>query len=326
MSYGFRLFTFKVHEGMKRSPTPFEFCGADGKTHYLDIAQGLLTALRDRRLSGEPPRDGDDPGMAPGAGDVALRVHEITRVENTLRLSVYSGRHGNFPIAMGEAADEDIDIADRAASRPYRIVLTLPRQGEIGILGAELISRSSPISPVQKWLRWTSRAEAQDGARWWRPAINALSDGGRLADLLEQGQIEDLVVVRHSTTSARTRQREAFRVTSRLSREPSVLKSMVKKWEPVEGRVERATKKQAAKDIASLISDEIDDLEFEDGWIVVKDPGGGTKKVSPDRMSEIFTYKQTPDGLRLDDDAFYARIRDTARPLQDPSGIQLDWP
>lgn len=168
-SYGYRLFTFQVFRGFKR--TPLDLADCKGQP-YQEIAESLLKILSVGTAVGDPTDDGQAEVEDEGAfGKLALRVEDVRTVDNTIRATVWAGKFGSHVMAIGDASGSDTDIKDKAASNLFRVILTFPEEGDIGILAVESIGRSCPVAPLIRWMTKKSRDEATQGNNegvWWR--------------------------------------------------------------------------------------------------------------------------------------------------------------
>ncbi|SCL61786.1 hypothetical protein GA0070606_3504 [Micromonospora citrea] len=347
-NYGYRLYTFQIANGDKRKAVNFKDCSGE---HYVDVAQRLLKSLSQQTMIGDAPLNSTDVlGVVndQSQGDVqryvdepAFRVEEVRVVDRTIRATVLSGKFGSHEKALSAAgAEQDADIRDKAASKRFRLVLALPDDGFTGILAVEDISRSQPVSAITRWLRWSSRGEAvasstpDKEAPWWRPIVHPLADEARLIQMISEGNANKLELVKLSITSARTRQQERFRVSAPVVDEgmAAQIAQIVKGWirrtsvAETSGEVsDWTTDEEAAKQLAAVVGPEIANLDVDDGWVVLSDADEKTKKVSPTRMSEVFTYAQ-PRGDRSDTPTFYALVKQTAQRLQAAANLTIDWP
>lgn len=343
-SYGFRLFTVEIFKGRKQRPVNFNDCAGE---HFAEVVVRLLKSLGTETKVGSPALDAPDliaatPDATPESNQLvdqlAFRVaDDVTVVDRTVRGAVWTGRFGSHQRALGAGdASQDTDIRNKAASREFRFILALPEDGVMGILAIEDISRSCPVTPMTRWLSWRSQTEAQENGGqerpWWRFRVQPLTDEEHLERLIKQGRVEKLELVKHSVTPARTRESERFRMVAPLveagmiSEVAVIIREWVRPAKEVAGSPDsQPTDGEAARQLAAVVGPKIVELGFDDGWVVVQDTSERTKKISPSRMSEIFTYEQSRDG-RLDGPAFYAEVRKTALRLQRAHNLIIEWP
>jgi hypothetical protein len=349
-TYGYQLFTVEIFRGRKRAPMNFKSC--DGE-HYLAVVYRLLKALTIGPWVGDPHPDADDAvesvkdeseALDKGYRDKPVfRVEEVSKTGNTVRGTVWSGRVGSHEMALSaEDASEDTDISDKAASRRFRFVLALPSDGAVGILAVEVISRSSAAKPLVRWLQWKSQEEAKAGSRigsntadrprsWWRLRVSRLTDEEHLAEMIKNGRAQKLELVKYSVTPARTRKQEELHITAPLldgSKVSQVLK-LVRTWSSrpeLDETPDTTTDREAAKQLAGIVGPEIARIDLDDGWVILQDDEEKTKRISPSRVSEIFTYTQSTDGRRVDTPTFYHEVRGRAVRLQQAHNLMIDWP
>ncbi|GGS52016.1 hypothetical protein [Streptomyces cinerochromogenes] len=332
-SYGYRLFTFQVFRGSKRTPLDLADCKGEP---YQEIAESLLKILSVGTAVGDPTDDGQAEVEAEGTfGKPALRVEEVRTVENTIRATVWAGKFGSHEKAIGDAAGSDTDIKDKAASNLFRVIFTFPEEGDIGILAVESIGRSCPVAPLIRWMTKKSRDEATQGNNegvWWRISASPLADEDRLAEMIREGQAQTLVLVRHAITASRTRTVKDVEITAslavsgRLEKTVQVVQGWYRRNKQAEGIEEAGvTNEQGARQLAAIVGPQIADMDLDDGWVQIEDPDGQVKRVKPTQMTDVFTYRLSEDHPPVTP-RFYAAVRETALGIQPAAKVGIDWP
>ncbi|MEU6393310.1 hypothetical protein [Streptomyces sp. NPDC046939] len=335
-SFGYRLFTFSVFRGNKRTPVNLKDCEGE---HYKDVAVRLLKSLS-VPVVGDPPVKPDEP-LATETGEVrgkpALRVEDIEVVDNTIRAKIWVGRIGSHEKAMSHDGTGDFDIKDRAAINGFRVIFAFPEDGTQGILAVESISRSCPVSSLLKWLRFKSQEESykknlgsDTTSLWWKPKVHGLADEARLAEMIEAGAAQRLVLVKKAVTSSRVRGEREFEIRAPLVNQGKIKRvaSLVKGWADQAKDADEAnatTNAQAARQLAAIVSPEIEDLDLDDGWVELTDPDDQVKRVNPSTFTDVFTYKLSDDEPVVTP-RFYAEVRGTALGLQTAAKLAIEWP
>lgn len=281
------------------------------------------------------------------------------------------GEDAGEPEFLPPLASEDIDLKGRAPARRFRFVLNLPAEGTLGALFVEDISRSCPVDLIVGWLRRRAKdaadatlaevsedatsAERRKAAAWWRLMATAAIDDQHFNEMLEQGHLNKVELVRHSIASDGTRGAEDLRLTAprpEALTPADDLVQLAKDWYQVykerrnkvidgqpakrlskderkavkaqELEVKNQTDQEAAQEMAALLGNPVVDLSFDDGWLVLQD-GDRTKRISPSRISELFTYEidreRRPSNLD-----FYKAGRFRAQRLANPLKLHLEWP
>lgn len=353
-SFGYRLFTFRIAAGATgRKEINFKECSGE---HYLDVVIRAMKALTQDTMISEPPTKPGEQAITAGAAalaagvnyadEPAFRVEDFQVVENTIRATIMSGKFGSHGKALSAGGPSaDADISDKAPARHFRVVLTLPTSGTVGILGVESIVRTVPVTPLVKWLHWRSQQDVEEqlvqgGSRTtsWRPMVKPLADYDRLLQMIRAGRVEGLELYKHYTDAARNKQVRKFKVTAPVLDEGMAnrVAGVVRGWidgsateDELTGQTPAplTTARDAAKQLAAIIGPEIVQLEADEGFVVLQedDDSDKTRKISPTQMSEIFTYAQ-PSGLKTDTPSFYALVRMTAMRLQKAADIAVSWP
>lgn len=388
-NYGYRVFVLELFPGMGRKSVDFAKAGG---SHYQTVAAGLLSGVRDRIVldekrrpgSGDPdileeagPASDSEPALSdPLIGKRALALEVLGVQETLLYGEVLVGKYGDHESALGAPqleADDDHDdevpephlsLTGRAPARRFRFVFNFPATGKQGIVVVEDISRSCPIEAIVRLLRYRSQdsakaapAPSSDGPGpakpWWRPVVTAAVDDEHFNQMIEQGKLQRLELVRHRVASDGQRHQEELRLTAPRPEELTSgqeLVALVRQWveqarrrhETPRARSKRRTKEEraaadlaeqqarrqndqeAATAMAALLGEEVKSLDFDDGWLVVQD-GDRTKKISPSRISELFTYQLQQD-RRPSNLEWYRAARGTALRLATPLKINLEWP
>ncbi|MFD9468895.1 hypothetical protein [Streptomyces goshikiensis] len=331
-TFGYRLFGFQVYRGSRRAPLNLQDCG--GET-YAEIAERLLKALSVGTAIGDPTDQGQAKLEESGSiGQPALRVEEVRVVDNTVRATLWAGKFGSHEKAIGDDADSDSDISDKAASNLHRVVLAFPDDDATGILAIETIGRSCPIAPLVGWMKKKSREEATQGSvegAWWRIAVEPLADEDRLAEMIQEGQAQKLVLVKHSVTAGRTREirdveiAASLAVTGRMDQALKVVRSWYRLNREVGNPDGAVSAAQGVRQLAAIVGPQVEDMDLDDGWVEIQDPDGQVKRVKPNQMSEVFTYRLA-EGQPVVTPAFYAAVRETALGLQPAAGVAIEWP
>ncbi|MFF9023801.1 hypothetical protein [Streptomyces eurythermus] len=332
-TYGYRLFGFQVFRGNRRTALDLSDCGGEP---YVEIAERLLKALSVGTAIGDPTEQGQARLEESGAnGQPAMRVEEVRVVDNTIRATVWAGKFGSHEKAIGDDAESDSDISDKAASNLHRVVLAFPDEGDRGILAVETIGRSCPVAPLVGWMKKKSREEATQGSdegAWWRITVEALADEERLAEMIREGQAQKLVLVKHSVTAGRTRGirdveiTASLAVTGRMDQTLAVVRDWYRRNKETVGEPGAGVSTaQGVRQLAAIVGPQIEDLDLDDGWVEIEDPDGQVKRVKPDQMTEVFTYRLS-EHQPVVTPSFYAAVRETALRLQVAAKIAIEWP
>lgn len=331
-SYGYRLFSFQVFQGYKRTPVYLADCKGEP---YRAIVERLLKALSTGTAVGEPTDEGQAEITELGAfGKPALRVEDVRLADDTIRATVWAGKFGSHEKAIGDDAESDTHIKDKAASNLFRVVFAFPENGTSGILAVETIGRSCPVAPITRWISKKSRDEVAEGlseGAWWRLAVTPLADEERLAEMIREGQAQKLVLVRHATTAARTREVRDLEITAslavsgRLDRIVEIVQGWYRRNRQAPDEQGGVSDEQGVRQLAAIVGPQVADMDLDDGWVQIEDPDGQVKRVRPTQMADVFTYRLS-EGQPPVTPRFYASVRETAMALQPAAKIGIDWP
>ncbi|MEC4573642.1 hypothetical protein [Streptomyces virginiae] len=331
-AFGYRLFGFQVYRGNKRTPVNLKDCNGEP---FKEIAERLLKALSVGTAVGDPSEQGQAAIEESGnIGQPALRVQEVRVVDNTIRATAWAGRFGSHEKAIGDDAESDSDIKDKAASNLYRLVFAFPDDGDTGVLAVETIGRSCPVGPLTGWMRRKSREESTSGdieGVWWRISVHPLADEDRLAEMIREGQAQKLVLVKHSVTAGRTRDIKDVEITAslavggRMDRTVEVVQTWYRRNRQDDGAGEPVSAAQGVRQLAAIVGPQVAGMDLDDGWVEIEDPDGQVKRVKPNQMAEVFTYRLSEHEPAVTP-KFYAAARRTALALQPAAKVAIDWP
>lgn len=345
---GYRLYTVRVHRGRAHKITNLAECEG---AHYQDRIAPLLEKLQTISI-GNPDlntkadeSDGDEEETSL-IGKRAFRIEKFRRADRAIFGSLYAGRFGDYQLAMSATDEEDdASLEGLAASRSYRFVLVLPEIGEYGILALETIDLTCPIGQLTGWVSATSKrnseaatdGDAEAQPPWWYFKAQQMTDVEQLRDLVQSSRLSKVDLVQYDQTPDRIRRREKLRVTAPYiegSAASVVADALRAWWEQKQAEEERApdetvvpvtTDEEGANQLSVILGKDIENVHFDDGWVVLKDPADKTRRVSPSRMSELFTYTLSWD-VPVSDETFYRKVRDRAQRLAANSQVSVEWP
>jgi hypothetical protein len=349
--YGFRLFEIELRALSGRKAIPFEDCGGE---HYSVIAHRILQTAKGTTIVEEKTADPDDVADGadgdPFAGRRGIRVLKVERLGHTLWIDVLAGRFGDQEIAQGAPGQtEDSDLRGRAPSYTFRIGFYFPAKGTRGVVAIEDISRSCPIDLVRQLLLKGSRAEAEakkpkKGEEekppiWWKLIITPMVDEEQVTRLINSGKSQRVELKKHGLGAGRGRDALEYELSAPglTDSQRNEVAQLVASWGRDLMKRRRATPDErskmgvpsdtdGARELATLLGQKIQALDFDDGFVVVEDGDGKTKKISPTRLNEVFTYPLSRNG-RPSDVAFHERTRETARRLATSMRITgMEWP
>lgn len=351
--YGFRLFQIELRALNGRKPQPFEDCEGE---HYSVIAHRILqstvgeTVVEERRASEGDDAMDEDLGD-PFAGRRGVRVLKVQREGHTVWADVLAGRYGDHEIAQGTPGQTgDSDLKGRAPSYTYRLGFYFPTKGTQGVVAVEDISRSCPIDLVRHLLlrgsqaEATSRPKAKDGEPekvpiWWKLAITPMIDEEQVNRLVTQGKSQRVELKKHGLGASRSRDALEYELNAPglTDTQRSQLAQLVASWarDSMRRRRGSAAERQeagvpsdteGARQLAALLGEKIAALNFDDGFVVLEGGDGKTKKISPTRLNEVFTYPLSRNG-RPTDVAFHDKTRQTARRVARSLRMTgMEWP
>lgn len=349
-TYGFRLFSAELIKQAGRKA--HDYSGCDGE-HYIDLAERLLATLR-RTAIGKPKLRDSIPDESSNSDDTSenhfgQKAFQVTRISRTLGIiegTAFVGTVGQHKRALGvPGVSNDSDISSSAASREHRFILALPEKGTLGVVAMESIGRSCPVDLLRDWLARASQMEAAERntrqkqagesskrVPWWKLRLRQMTDEQHLQELIESGKLARIELSKKQILPDRKREEEKLHLTS-----PRIEGSLAQEvgrvigdWfarfrsrDLAETVAAMDTEKQGAQQLAAIIGDGVENIDFDDGWIVVNDQAG-EKRVSPSRMPELFTY--FIDWSPPSDADFYRQVRDRAALLSRSAEIDVNWP
>jgi len=317
-----RLFEVRLHEGQKRKDVPFEKAGAE---HYAHVAERALTALKGEKRYDDPPPEGAEVATEDAIPPTrALEVDDVVRAGSSLLIKFHAGAARDHDKALAMSEDRhDVDLLGLAPSRGYRAMLVLPSQGDLGVLAVEDVARACPRDMVVKWLNAQVKRDAvSSGSTSWRISIKPMTDLDQLARL-DRKSVERVEFRKHGIDRDGTTGQTGLAVTVSSGIDRSLgakIKAKAKGWL---GQTD-VTDKLAARELAVLVGHNLEEVDFDDAWVVMSDEDVSMSKISPSRATDVFIYR-IADTVPTDT-AFARAAGDIARRLMKARELSIEWP
>lgn len=238
--------------------------------------------------------------------------------------------------------------------RGVLVVEDVNRSCPVDLLIRWLRQRSKAAAVPRSTAEAAGRA-ASAPAAWWRPRATAAVDDQQFNALLARGRLSKVELVKYRIAADGSRPTEDLRVVAphpETRTRPEDLTALARRWyQDVQGRREARTQqtkpprmskderaaakadaeflrqqtdREAAQEMAGLLGPEVAQIDYDDGWLVLEDDDR-TKRVSPSRISELFTYVLGHDRRPSTLD-FYSAARASALRLAQPLQLSLEWP
>lgn len=336
-SYGVRLYevTLRLRGGHKDKPFLVETEPDKPGFSYRDHVHTVLSSLLEIPVRGMPlSPDADLPTPEEQREQSVFVVTKVSKRGQHLVGEVRHGRpagHDQALPAPDVANQAVLDITDHSPTRLYRFAMLTPTPGEVGILGVESISGACPARYLVQWLRkWSmdwaeANTPAQEEKRWWKIRATPLGDPATLQEFIDNSDAEKIVVLSRGSGTSRLRKDEHFRIEAPVrSSQSARVKQTLAAALTVQGLAgSEARDQQLATELAALLGDEFDDLDLDDGWVVLSNDEGGRRQVSPSRLPEVFNYPI--DSRRPGQAGFLAAVREHAEALQSAINANLSW-
>ncbi|MCF3937170.1 hypothetical protein [Gordonia tangerina] len=329
-SYGFRLFQLELVRRDGRTPQPWVY-DKDGQqfSRSAELLR-LLTAKCTVVERGLPL--GPDARPLTDAERRTRPVFTIERIDAlgpSIFLEIRYGRHRDEDVGLPIADDSGVavDLTDIAPTRRYRIGIFPPSTGTRGVLAVEAISRACPSKYLVRWARsWAQEHAltdpAQDSQDWHKVTARAAMDPGLLENYLQQAEAQTIFLVQRHETASRRRDTERFRIEAAvLSNQSESVMTRVGDAIVAEAADEDADA-QFASDLGEILGHGIEELDIDDGWVVVDIPAVGRQQISPSRIPEIFVYPI--DNERPSDQRFRTEVKAAVLRIQRSIGATID--
>ncbi|SKS10189.1 Uncharacterised protein [Mycobacteroides abscessus subsp. massiliense] len=333
-SYGVRFYKVELFLGGKRTPIAFHEDDGKGKVRkYSEHLKAVLDQFKDTQVRGFPrSQDISEESVEEVRKKTAVVLNDVDKLGT-------AGIHAEFRVGRSDDYDraypapdlgttEHVNLIDYTPARPYRVALLIPDTGEVGLLAVEVIGRACPYEFFTKWAtRWSRDYQflqdqkeplKDDAVRpWYRLRPVALGSKEQLEAFLKGGSIEEFVLINHYFDKSRNERFERFRLTARLDvAQRTLAKVKLKKVYEFESDEEFA--KKLAKDFGHSV----EELDIDDGYVVVK-TDVGVKKVSPSRQPDFITYPVSEDRPTLKE--FLAAVKTHGIPMAKAIDAQVDF-
>lgn len=335
MSYGFRLFTVEVARGPAgRKPLLMESVGDAGSQHYADHIEECMEILAGwSTLTGAPAlkpaarlRIQDHRRSSGERGDPRIRFLSHSWLEERhLLFHVEYGRLGRYPKALAMKAVDDAHIDGLATGHAYRCLILLPEAGTRGLLAVEDVSSTTPARIVPNWL---SRA-SDWRARKSKPAVKAKSvrliaqqikDLPRLRELIKTADDASLRLTKKTVSASSKRKTTKVKLDYKIDTKAD--RDDVINWaENFAGLGNHNLHGDGVAAMTDIVDGSLTSVGFTDAVVVLKGPAG-TKKVSANRLDELFVYPVAED--RPSDDEFVNEVMSVVGGMQAWLQINLE--
>ncbi|QFG08102.1 hypothetical protein SEA_PCORAL7_42 [Gordonia phage PCoral7] len=332
-SYGIRFYKVELFNGNKQ--TPLSFIEEDGgkSWRYGEHLATVLERFKENQVRGFPRSQTPDGESVDQIRKKTAMVFNAVdrRGPNTVVAEYRVGRSDDFdrayPAPDLETSDY-LELNGYAPARPYRAVLMVPPEGEVGMLAVEAIGRTCPYEFFTKWAtKWSRDYQAEldssdplddDKVRaWWRLKPTPLGSKSQLVDFIKGGTIEELILINHYIDKTRNERQERFRVKAkvRTGQRPWAKKRLNEVFEVDSDEV-------FARQLAENFGNSVEHLDIDDGYVVVRTEAG-VKNISPSRMPEVFTYPVSDDRPTMEE--FLTAVKRHAIPLAKVIDAQVDF-
>lgn len=301
-SYGFKLFKLELMNRDGRTPQPwtYDLPAGGGSGLRLDQIEELVSdhiSATERGLPLGPdvrPLSESERKQRP-----VFQVEDVNRTgTDSLLIRIRYGRHKDedkgLPATDGSTAE--VDLTDIAPTRSYRVGIFAPSAGTTGMMTVEAISGACPSRYFIKWIRRWALDKATDPTTgsvddaWQKLSAHAAMDPLLLRRYVNQSAASSAVLVQRAVGSSRLRSDERFRIEASVfsSQSESVMKLAE---EAIVAQDDEAnTDATYAAHLAEILGkDDLTELDFDDGWVVVE-TASGRQQISPSRVPEIFVY------------------------------------
>lgn len=333
-SYGFKLFQLELVRRDGRIPQEWTYKkGEEVRNRSADLLR-ILKKNMDVVERGLPL--GPDARPLTESEQKARPVFTLEGVQSVgsaIFLEIRYGRHKDEDLGLPllEDSDESIDLTDIAPTRCYRVGLFPPTTGTRGVMAIEAISRACPSKYLLRWARNWAQEDAftdsgQDSQEWYKIRAHAAMDPGLLDRYLQQAEAQTVCLIQRHDTTSRRRDTERFRVEAAVYSNQSD-DVMTRVNDAIVSEVsEEDADARFASDLGDILGHGLQELDIDDGWVVVDIPAVGRQQISPSRVPEIFVY---PIGNeRPDDTRFRTEVKAAILRIQGSLGATIntsDW-
>ncbi len=328
MGFGFRLFKVTAAAGaVGTKPKQLEVAGDAAQQHYGEHVDVLLTILEDwSTLTGAPILKPSirlkirQHRKALGEkGDPRIRFlsHEAISTREILFETAY-GRVGRFPKALAVDVKGDADIGGLATGHPFRSLLLLPEEGEVGILAIEDVDGNSPARVIPNWISRASDWRSRKQTQIVKPAnvrlvAKQVADLPKLRAMINGASDIGIRLTKKSVNYASKRKSTDLKVEYKVR--TKVEREAISTWaEQFAGVADHNLQGNGVAEMAGVVDGSLKSIGFTDAVITLTDESG-TKKVSASKLDEFFVYPIDSED-RPDDDAWMSAVKATVLALQ----------
>jgi hypothetical protein len=317
-TYGFRIHTIQPHVRRTQDYLKVEDVSkAGGATDALDQLYGEILALQGKTNVGRPTffqsPDVDEVRAAELDDEDNLpyfTILSVDKVGRRLEVSVETGREADHDALVSRTGQHE-DIKNKAAVRRSTVIIDMPLTGEYGIMVSEVRGRSYAGDVLFEWLTRTAQRAVvsidDKGNRKEEPWLNwklePRIDGERLDGILSNSSDHTLKLRRRSVNSQGTRNSWDMELTQMgLKQTPveKLLEVLMNMAARRKSGTELERRREAAKDVISLVDSDVSGVGFDDGELTFLEKGK-RQTINSETVDQLFVYPIGPKRLTAAD-------------------------
>ena len=305
--YGFRVHTMEPHVQRSQEYLSIEdVSAAGGEVDAFDqVHKALLELQAASTQVGYPTfyvdQQHEDDRDARLAGK-ELPYFQVTQVDMTgrvIEVTVETGKEADHDALVSRDGTHE-PIKNKAAVRTSTVILIFPKKGTMALMVSEVRGRNYAGEFLFQWLtRRAQRAVVTIDAKgnrkedaWLNWKLVPQIDGNRLDGILSGSADHTLRLRRRTVSAAGTRSSYDLELVQ-FGLKKSPLTSLVKVLTDMAGRAGKGTaenrRKEAAKDVISLVDADVAGLDFTEAELSFKE-NGKTQTVNSETIEQLFVY------------------------------------
>jgi len=276
--------------------------GADACAEVFRVAQeieGKLQLGAPTYFVSEEMEEQRESEMAAATELPYFILEEVKRNDRVLEFRVRIGRESDHDGLMGRDGSSE-PMRERAAVRRFGVWIVFPSAGDYAFMISETRGRTYVGELLLQWLTRSLQREAvtvnekgkKNEGPWLNWRLEPRIDGHRLDGILSDSGNHAFRLRRHTVTSAGGRSSYDLELTQIGLKKTSVEKllDVIMKMNDRRGKgSEQDRRKQAAKDVLSLVDADVAGVEFTDGEISFTEKGK-VQTINAETVDRLFIY------------------------------------
>lgn len=260
-------------------------------------------------------------------GTPRMVVSDVTRTGRRVSVTVEYGHLGYHHRAVGKTKKEEATLEDKSPVEFFRTEFLIPDKGQRGIVGTEVVSRSSALPALVGWINHSMRTQFGDD-KFPRLMVPGLADKKRIQELINGDTVAEIRLSKSIKagdgvgTTGKLELIEKVRTVSHVQNAQNLVKGWFERREEEKSYTE-AERLEQIDLLAEIVDDAAKSMGFTDGQVKLDEGSGRFVTVTPSRVGEIFVYSISD--VRPGDTTWEQRVQAQVMAMAKADQLSVAW-